>query len=673
MFAEVILSRASRGIDKTYHYRIPESLKKIAQVGSQVLIPFGRRREIGYIVGLLAETEIKKVKEIIKVTSEYPLFTREQVELARWLSEYYCSFFITALRLVMPPGVIRTEEKKCDSRACSAKSRLKGKASFATTDSDYRIASGFSPTDDQKKALDTVISAVDAAKPEKFLLYGITGSGKTEVYLQAIAHILKKGKSAIALVPEIGLTPQLIQRFQDRFQDHIAVLHSHMTIKQRAEEWERIAAGSARIVLGTRSAIFAPLKNIGLMVIDEEYEITYKQEKSPRYHVREVAFYLAGIHRAAVVMGSATPSLETYYHAETGAYEKLVLPKRIDDRPLPPVEVVDMRKEKEHVLSKRLRQELRDVLSRKEQAILFINRRGFFTFVMCRECGYTIECPKCSVSLTYHTGERKLRCSRCGYQSQAPVICPRCRSSSIKYFGVGTQRIEKEVAEAFPAARILRYDRDTVSKRGSHEAFFSTFAQGKADVLIGTQMVTKGLDAASVTLVGVVSADTSLKLPDFRAGEHTFQLLTQVAGRAGRHHLPGRVLIQTYSPEHYVIRAAARHDYDAFFQKEIEERRELGYPPFARLVSLLITGVEPGKLARVTEELERFLKKRLGQSVLGPAPAVIPRLRGEWRYRVLLKGTDLDKMRGAVTETLEKMVVPSEIKISVDVDPMGML
>lgn len=680
MFAEVILSKVSRNIDKIYHYKIPESLAQKAQIGAQVLIPFGRRREIGYIVGLLEKTTIKGIKEIVKVTSEYPLFTKEQVDLARWLADYYYSFFITALRMVMPPGTAGLESRKTSTSSVESlkvvSSKQQKKNLLSTDDSrltTYQVQSHLHPTEEQKKALDMINSAVDANQPEKILLYGITGSGKTEVYLQAIEHVLKQGKSAIVTVPEIGLTPQLIQRFRGRFQDHIAVLHSHMTVKQRILEWERVASGEASIVLGTRSAIFAPVKNLGLIVIDEEYEMTYKQEKSPRYHVREVAFKLSEQYQAVVIMGSATPSIETYYHAESGEYKRIVLPRRIDDRPLPPVEVIDMREGKDYLLSKRLRKELKETLSKGEQAILFINRRGYFTFVMCRECGFTIECPKCSVSLTYHSGDRKLRCNRCGFSSEAPIICPRCQSSSIKYFGTGTQRIEKEVAEVFPAARILRYDRDTVSKRGSHEVFFSAFAQGKADVLVGTQMVTKGLDVANVTLVGVVSADTALQLPDFRAAEHTFQLLTQVAGRAGRHHLPGKVIIQTYSPEHYAIQAAAKHDYEEFYKQEISHREEVGYPPFSKLVSLLIAGLEAKKVEKVAEDLERFLMKRLSEGVLGPAPATIPKLRGEWRYRILLKGKDLKNIRRAVVETLGKIVIPSEIKVAVDVEPMNML
>ncbi|MFC1568477.1 primosomal protein N' [Candidatus Margulisiibacteriota bacterium] len=670
MFAEIILSKVSRGIDKIFHYSIPAELEGRLKIGHQVVVPFGRRQEVGYVVGFVKEAEVKQVKDILRIASELPVFTEEQVELARWLADYYNSFFLTALRLVMPPGTGRLEsgKLKVDSRTQERKNKIS-----KTPEADYKISPAFAPSAEQQAALTAIKAAVDLGKTEKFLLYGITGSGKTEVYMQAIAHVLAKGKSAIVLVPEISLTPQLVERFSGRFGDHIAVLHSHLKPKQRVEEWQRVASGQARIILGARSAIFAPVKDLGMIVIDEEFETTYKQDKSPRYHAREVAFYLADKHQAAVVLGSATPSIETYYHAENGDYKKLVLSKRIDDRPLPPVEVVDMRKKGNFLLSERLRQELKQTLEKGEQAILFINRRGFFTFVMCRECGFTVECPNCAISLAYHSDQRKVRCNRCDYSANAPASCPRCNSGKISYYGIGTQRIEQEVAQVFPAARILRYDRDSVNKRGSHEAFFAAFAQGKADVLIGTQMVTKGLDVGKVTLVGVVSADTALHLPDFRSAEHTFQLLTQVAGRAGRHHLPGKVIIQTHQPDHYVIKAAVTHDYETFYRREIEHRRELNYPPFNQLISLMVSGPEIKSVIKISEDLEKFLKTRVGDGILGPAPAVIPRLRGEWRYHLLLKGDDLAKMRQAVSETMTKAVIPSEIKVMVDVEPMSML
>lgn len=671
MYAEIALAKASRGIDRLYHYSIPEELKSQVQIGHQVRVPFGFRKEIGYVVGFVEKAEVSKVKDIIEITSAYPLFSARSVELVKWLADHYYSFFITALRLAMPPGIRKSETRK----------KVKKPVANRETNSSIEVvnepAAGLPLTDDQQSALDEIIKTIDAKKPGKFLLYGITGSGKTEVYLQAIAYLLGKGKSSIVMVPEISLTPQLVQRFRDRFHDHIALLHSELTEKQRREEWERVASGAARIVLGTRSAVFAPVSNLGLIVLDEEYEVTYKSEKSPRYHAREVAIKLAELNNAVVVMGSATPSIETYYKTETGEYQKLSLPKRIDDRPLPPVELVDMRNELKNknfsILSERLREELRQTLESREQAILFMNRLGYFTFVMCRACGLTIECPRCSVSLVYHSGDFRLHCSRCGYTTDSPVICPRCQSSSIKYFGTGTQRIEDEVAKVFPAARILRYDRNTVAKRGSHETFFAAFAAGEADVLIGTQMVTKGLDIAKVTLVGAVSADTALNIPDFRSAEHTFQLLTQVAGRAGRHHLPGKVIIQSYNPEHYAIQAAAKHDYGSFYRQELKNREELDYPPFSQLISILISGPAQDRVAKTADDVAGFLGRRLSQGVLGPAPAAINRLRGEWRYRILLKGKKLAELHDAVKETLQKVVIPGEINVTIDVEPLSLL
>jgi primosomal protein N' (replication factor Y) len=674
MFAEILLSKASRGIDKIYHYSIPDDMVNKIAVGQQVLVPFGSRKEIGYVVGLVEKAEVIKVKDILEIKSG-PLFSEQAVELAKWIANYYCSFFISALRLFMPAGEKGRESRK--SNAVPAGRQVERRAKEGTIPMlnapSSTINTLFSLTHEQAQAIDSIKEAIDENKPEKFLLYGVTGSGKTEVYLQSIAHLLEKGKSAIVMVPEISLTPQMIQRFRDRFHDHAAVLHSELTEKLRRKEWERIATGEARIVLGTRSAIFAPVKELGLIVIDEEYETTYKSDKSPRYHAREVAIKLSELNHAPVVMGSATPSLETYYKAESGEYQKLILPRRIDDRVLPPVEVIDMRTEKEWLLSRRLREELTDTLSRGEQAILFINRRGFFTFAMCKDCGMLMTCPRCSVSLSYHSSEARMRCGRCGYATEASFTCPKCNSTTIRYFGTGTQRIEKEVGDVYPSARILRYDRDTVAKKGSHETFFAAFAEGKADVLIGTQMVTKGLDVANVTLVGVVSADTGLNLPDFRSSEHTFQLLTQVAGRAGRHHLPGKVIIQTFSPDNYVIRSAAMHDYESFYRQEIATREELGYPPFNALINLVFSGREEKKVMKSAEDIAQFLEKRLPGQILGPVPAAISKLRGEWRCQIVIKGKDLDTMRKALAETFKKAVLPAEIRVVIDVDPMSML
>jgi len=675
MYAEVVLSRVSKDIDKIYHYSIPHKLKDKAQIGAQVLVHFGARKDIGYIIGLLEKSTVKKTKDIIEVTSDFPLFTKESVNLARWLSDYYLSFFISSLRAVMPPGTGAKEKTSLKGKKKKKKSRVPSPKSKE----EVEIGEPLQATPEQRKALDLIFESLKKKEAKTILLYGITGSGKTEVYLQVIAELLKQGKGSIVLVPEISLTPQLVERFRDRFKDHISILHSHMTVKQRNFEWLRIAKGESQIVLGTRGAIFAPVKNLSLIVIDEEYEITFKQEQNPKYHARVVAEHLSKEKGAVLILGSATPSIETFYKAEKGEYKKAILPKRIDDRPLPPVDIVDMRQEikagNRGVLSRKLKEEIKETLSRREQLILFLNRRGYFTFVMCRECGYTVECPRCSVSLVYHSKERKLRCNHCSFSSEAPIICPKCQSSSIRYFGTGTQRIEQEVAETFPRAKIIRVDRDTVKKRGSHEVIFAAFKEGKANVLIGTQMVTKGLDVAKVTLVGVVAADTAFNIPDFRSSEHTFQLLTQVAGRAGRHNLPGKVIIQTYNPDHYAIRHASKHDYEGFYNEEIKLREDVGYPPFKKLINVLVSGEEEKKAQKLANDLLKFIEKRTGSSsgVLGPVPPAFPKIRGNYRFQILLKTEDLNKARKAVAESLEKVVRLQGVRVSVDVEPVNML
>ncbi|MFH1386720.1 MAG: primosomal protein N' [bacterium] len=669
MYAEVLIDKASSGIDKIFHYAIPQALQADLKIGQQVKVPFGKREEVGFVTGLAKEADVKNIKEIIGIVNPEPLFSAKGVDLARWIADYYCSFFVTALKLMMPAGVKKGVSKRGGRKIVKATEENKSPV----------LSTPFTLTQDQSSAVKLINSAIDGEKKDTFLLFGVTGSGKTEIYMRAIERLLEKGKSAIVLVPEIALTPQLVERFQGRFGELTAVLHSGLTDKFRRIAWKRVASGEARIVLGARSALFAPVNNLGLIVIDEEYENTYKSsDKSPRYHVREVSEKLAELNNAVVVLGSATPSIETYYRSELGEeIKRLNLPTRVDDRPMPVVEIVDLRQELKAknfgVLSAKLKEEIKNTLENREQVILFMNRLGYFTFVMCRECGLTIECPNCSVSLVYHTNDRSLHCGRCGYTSSSPTSCPRCNSRAIKYFGTGTQRIEDEVTKIYPQARILRYDRDTTTKRGSHDQFFSDLSTGKADVLIGTQMVAKGLDIPNVTLVGVVSADTAIGMPEFRAAEHTFQLLTQVAGRAGRHNKTGKVIIQTYNPEHYAIKAAGKHDYEAFYKQELEHRRELGYPPFGKLVSLLVSGSDRKKTAKIADDLGAFLKRRVGDQVLGPAPAAISRLNSEWRYRILLKGKDLDKLRSAVRETLEKVVVPDDIRVAVDVEPMGLL
>ncbi len=511
---------------------------------------------------------------------------------------------------------------------------------------------------------------------EVFLLHGVTGSGKTEVYLQALAEAIKLGKRGIVLVPEIALTPQTIEWFASRFPGRVAVLHSQLSLGERFDEWQRIRNGEVDVVIGPRSAVFAPQPDLGLIVIDEEHEWTYKQQDVPRYHARTVALRLAELTGAVVVMGSATPDVETCYHAEHGDYHLLELPERVTPRentPLPRVEVVDLREElktgNRSMFSRSLAREITTALTGDGQVMLFLNRRGAATFIQCRDCGYVLVCRRCDVPLTYHLDENMLVCHQCNYRIPVPEACPECQSRRIKFLGVGTQKLEQEARKAFPGARLLRWDSDTTTRRGAHQEILDKFRSHEADILIGTQMITKGLDLPQVTLVGVVSADIALNLPDFRSGERTFQLLSQVAGRAGRGPLGGQVIIQTYSPDNYAIQAAAAHDYAGFYSREIEYRRQLHNPPFSQLASLVYTHRNDSACQREAERMKRLLAGDIatqgiaGMNIIGPAPAFTHRLRGRFRWQLIIRGSELP-------EFLSRIPVPQGW--AVDIDPVGL-
>ncbi|MGE5590840.1 MAG: primosomal protein N', partial [Bacillota bacterium] len=545
---------------------------------------------------------------------------------------------------------------------------------------EYALTGPQTPTQEQARALAEIRRRLDLPQPGSLLLHGVTGSGKTEIYLQAIADVLERGRQAIVLVPEIALTPQMIERFRSRFGDEVAVLHSRLSDGERFDQWRAIQQGRVSIVVGARSAVFAPFSNLGLIVVDEEHETSYKQQDSPRYHARTVAGQRARQAGALLLLGSATPSLETYHAARQGGMGLVTLTQRIDDRPLPPVELVDLRQElaegNRSIFSRSLQRRLTLVLQRREQAILFLNRRGYSTFVLCRSCGHTMKCPNCDVSLTYHAGATHLTCHYCGHQEAPPRRCPACGSEKIRFFGAGTEKVQAELEALFPEVRALRLDVDTTRRKGSHEQILGAFADGKAQVLVGTQMVAKGLDFPGVTLVGVVAADTALNFPDFRAAERTFQLLTQVAGRSGRGRAPGHVVVQTYNPDHYAVQAAAAHDYPGFFKQEMVVRREVGYPPFSRLINLLASGPDE----QAVEALARQAGLALAQvfppeSLWGPNPAPLSKLKGNYRWQVAVRGSDAGALRQGVRRALQ--LLPrrnsAEARLTVDVDPISML
>ena len=529
----------------------------------------------------------------------------------------------------------------------------------------------------QEAAFEAIKSGLPGGKGGVFLLHGVTGSGKTEVYLRALAEAVERGKRGIVLVPEIALTPQTIERFAARFPNRVAVLHSKLSLGEQFDEWHRIRNGEFDVVIGPRSAVFAPQPDLGLIVLDEEHEWSYKQsDKSPRYHTRDVALKLAELAGAVVVLGSATPDVESYYHAQKGDYQLLQLPGRVtprDGTALPQVEIVDLKDELKagirSLFSRSLAEAISQAVTNDEQVILFLNRRGAATFIQCRSCGFVLRCKRCDVPLNYHLTEDRLVCHQCNYHMPVAESCPRCTRRSLKFLGLGTQKLEQEAGYNFPTARLLRWDTDVTRGRHSHDEILAKFRGHQADILIGTQMIAKGLDLPLVTLVGVVSADTALNLPDFRAGERTFQLLSQVAGRAGRGVRGGKVIIQTYTPEHYAIQAAAKHDYAAFYNKEVEYRRQLRNPPFSRLACLTYSHTNDLLCQREAERMKRSLSQEIDSQgiadieIIGPAPAFIHRLRGKFRWQLILRGSELSAFLSPI---------PLPQGWVVDIDPVGL-
>lgn len=558
-------------------------------------------------------------------------------------------------------------------------------------------------TEGQKDVYDRIARAVHAGEPQTMLLHGVTGSGKTEVYLQSIQFCLEQEKQAIVLVPEISLTPQMVERFKGRFGDAVAVLHSRLSNGERYDEWRKIRSRQVQVAIGARSAIFAPFERLGLIIIDEEHESSYKQEESPKYHARDVAVRRAKQHGAAVVLGSATPSLESFAAASRPLTARdegrepalLPMPIRVGGRPLPPVAVIDMREElregNRSMFSRLLHSSLAERLERGEQSVLLLNRRGYSTFVMCRSCGYTAACPHCDISLTYHQKSRALRCHYCGHAEQAPTTCPSCQSEHIRYFGTGTQRVEEELSKLFPGIRVIRMDVDTTTEKNSHEKLLKQFGERKADVLLGTQMVAKGLDFPYVTLVGVIAADTSLNLPDFRAAERTFQLLTQVAGRAGRHHLPGEVVIQTYAPEHYAVVTAQQHDYAAFVSEELRHRSAMGYPPYCRLILVTMSHEQLPLLSSISERFATDLRELAENEgvllplnsgfsraleVLGPVASPISRIKDRYRFQCVIKYRGNIDASALIRKALTSFTdgpPQRQVQFSIDVDPQVIL
>ncbi|MDW4436484.1 primosomal protein N' [Staphylococcus saprophyticus] len=537
-------------------------------------------------------------------------------------------------------------------------------------------------TSDQQRAFEAISEKIHAHEQCTYLLHGVTGSGKTEVYLQTIEEVLNLNRQAMMLVPEIALTLQMVLRFKRRFGDEVAVLHSGLSKGERYDEWQKIRDGKARVSVGARSSVFAPFKNLGMIIIDEEHESSYKQEDYPRYHARDIAQWRSEYHQCPLILGSATPSLESFARAEKGVYELLSLPNRVNQQALPEVEIVDMREElnsgNRSMFSNQLRDAIQQRLDNQEQIVLFLNRRGYASFMLCRDCGHVPQCPNCDISLTYHKSTDQLKCHYCGHQEVPPNQCPNCESEHIRQMGTGTQRVEELLQEAFQEARIIRMDVDTTSRKGAHEKLLNDFGSGKGDILLGTQMIAKGLDFPNITLVGVLNADTMLNLPDFRASERTYQLLTQVAGRAGRHEKEGQVLIQTYNPDHYAIKDVQENDYTAFFQKEMNYRKIGKYPPYFFLINFTIAHKEMKKVMEASKHIHKILLQHLTDKalVLGPSPAALSRINNEYRFQILVKY----KREPALHEALKYLddyyhdqYLKEKLSLKIDIAPQMMM
>lgn len=659
-------------------YLVPAELEDRVKTGTPVEVPFRSGSIVGFIVGFTTTDDpaLKdfKLKPIRSVPFSLDAFDEIDAAFFNWISDYYQLPLGDVFHSAFPKSVFAIPKRKRAEKEAGPEPKL---PAFTPP----------KPTADQTTALTSISKALDAASYASFLLFGVTGSGKTEVYLQAARQTLEAGHTALILVPEIALTPQLRSRFEERFGNEVAVLHSGMGDKTRREQWWAIRRGEKRVVVGARSAIFAPLSKLGLVVVDEEHEPSYKQEDRLRYNARDLALVRARQHGAVAILGSATPSIETFQSALSGKHTLLELKNRPAQRPLPEVTVVDLKMEREEagnehhdlhggfggvLFSRKFIEGLEQATASGEQSMIFVNRKGYSSFLMCSDCGEVPRCLNCDVSLTYYKSSSKLRCHYCAYEIKAPNACPECASNELKFMGLGTELIEKELARLQPKARIVRLDAETADTSKKIEAILTDFREGKIDILVGTQMLAKGHDFPNVTFIGVVLADMSLHLPDFRAGERTFQLLSQVAGRAGRGDKPGRVVLQTFMPEHYVIETATRQDYRAFFEQEVSFRKEFGYPPFSKIAQLEFRHLKENESRKQAERASKLLAHILKPGstevhYLGPSPASIYRIANQYRWQILLKSEKSSSLN-AVIKTLRKDGVRF-----IDVDPVTTL
>lgn len=799
--AKVIVDVPASSINQTFDYQIPEQFQGILAAGMRVIVPFGPRKIMGFVVGRTDESDFDKLKDIHDVLDLTPVLTDELLGLGKWLADDTLSLYITAFQAMIPQVlkakykkelVRMTEERLSDdleaffagrdyvsyeelegskisyyqiqkavqegdlsvnylvkSRetnkhvtminpnrdshslneaiqelSTNAKKQKEMLAYFIdqpqeieqnllmkklhTTrptlkalldknllksirkeiyrnpydDNAFEQTEALELTDEQRQAIIPIKNHIHERIHDVFLLHGVTGSGKTEIYLQTIQDVIAEGKEAIVLVPEISLTPQMVRRFKGRFGSNVAVLHSALSNGEKYDEWRRIHRKEVQVVVGARSAVFAPFENIGIIIIDEEHENSYKQEDQPRYHARDVAIHRGENYRCPVILGSATPTLESYARAQKGVYKLIELTKRTNDSAMPKVDIVDMRSElhagNRSMFSRSLKEKIEQCIERGEQVVLLLNRRGYSTFVMCRDCGHVKECPHCDIALTYHKNSNQLKCHYCSYEEPMPLNCPSCNSDLIRFFGTGTQRIEEGLTQLIPEAIVIRMDVDTTRRKGAHEKLLNQFANKEANILLGTQMIAKGLDFENVTLVGVLTADSMLHLPDFRSSEKTFQLLTQVSGRAGRHELPGEVIIQTYTPEHYSIELASNYDYMQFYRSEMRMRKTFQYPPYVFLALITVSHENHVSVVQTAQRIVQLLSNNIKDEtvVLGPTPSPVARMKDRYRYQCMIKYKSEPQLRTLLKKVIQQFddeVRKNDLQITVDMQPYQLM
>ena len=718
MVADILVELKAKNIVNTFTYLIPKNMH--VEIGMRVLVPFGNQKLEGFVLKIKDLIEIDyKLKSIISCIDENPVLNKEMLELGSFMQSKTLCSLITCYQTMLPKALkakngvvvnkkyntyvvinneiepilkndkqveiynlIKSKNKILkkevnDISISSVKTLLSKKYIIEIKEEDYRIHNNIEIkecniklNDEQQLVVDSVLKDINKFSP--FLLYGVTGSGKTEVYMHIIKEVIKKGKEALLLVPEISLTPQIVSLFKERFGDEIAILHSGLNDGEKYDEWRKIERKEVKIVIGARSAVFAPLTNIGCIIIDEEHSDTYKQENNPKYNAIDIALHRSNYHNCPIILGSATPKIESYTRANLGVYKLLTMKNRVNNN-LPKTTLVDMQKELKNgnrILSKILIDKINDRLSKNEQVILLLNRRGYNTVITCHDCGYTQKCPRCDIPLTYHKPSNTMRCHYCGYGDKKMIKCPVCQSDNINNFGLGTQKLEEEMIKMFNTS-VIRMDVDTTSRKGAHEKILNDFRNKKYSILIGTQMIAKGLDFANVTLVGVLNGDASLNIPDYRSAERTYSLLNQVAGRAGRGSIPGEVIIQGFNVDHYSIVLASKHDYDNFYNEEMKIRKKLLYPPYCNLALIRIMGKNYDNVVKESDKIANYLNSNLNKkvTVLGPSSANMPKINDIYYFQIILKYKDTKEIKNSLKYILEKYQNNRTINVDVDFCP----